>query len=160
MTGSWIQWNTCYTGTAEQQAERAARERQVQADWQQRYEEQERERAAVRERAEELLTALLTDEQLQTWREHQWFTVRGSSSRRTYRIRRGITGNVDRMTETGNEAEVRYCAHPPGIPAEDVCLAQLLLLTTDEDAFLRVANATPRQPQAAVAAAEPVRAVA
>jgi hypothetical protein len=144
-TTTWIQWNTNYdttiyggnftAETAEQRAEREAR-----YQWQ--YEEQQREREAAKAKAEELLVALLSDEQALTWREHDWFAVRGSRTRRTYRVRRGIAGNVDRMA--GDQAETTYCAHPPGVPAEDVCLAQLLLLATDEDAFLRVANATPR----------------
>jgi hypothetical protein len=68
--------------------------------------------------------------------------VHGSRTGRVYRIRRGVAGNVDRLAEVGDAAEVTYCAHPPGLPAEDVNLAQLLLLATDEDAFLRVANAS------------------
>lgn len=139
-TGGPLQWN--YTEarptaeTPEQQAERG-RERE---DWERRRRELEQAREAAQRRAEELLTALLTDEQDATWREHSYFTVRGSSSGRTYRIRRGIAGNVDLMAEYEDAAEVTYCAHPPGIPAEDVCLAQLFLLCTDEDAFLAVAN--------------------
>jgi hypothetical protein len=144
-TGGWVQWNTAYTETEEQRAEREERQRRDQADWQRRYEEQQREHQAVKARAEELLVALLSDEQAETWRQHDWFTVRGSSTGRAYRVRRGVAGNVDRMAEVGDEAEVTYCAHPPGLPAEDVNLAQLLLLATDEEEFLRVANATPRR---------------
>lgn len=139
-----LQWN--YTEarpaaeTAEQRAERERR-RQEQDRVREEYREAARKMAeAARQHAEELLTALLTDGQNATWREHRYFTVRGSSSGRTYRIRRGISGNVDLMAEYEDTAEVTYCAHPPGIPAEDVCLAQLFLLCTDEDAFLAVAN--------------------
>ncbi len=98
------------------------------------------EQEEIRQRAEELLTALLSDEQAQTWRAHHWFTVRGSRTGRTYRIRRGIAGNVDLMAEFADAAEITYCAHPPDVPAADVCLAQLFLLATDEDQFLAVAN--------------------
>lgn len=147
--GYWLQWNVTYTEarpvvlvaeTAEQQAERERRRRE-QDRVREEYREESRKLAeAASQNAEQLLTALLSDEQNATWREHRYFTVLGSSSGRTYRIRWGIAGNVDLMAEYEDAAEVTYCAHPPGIPAADVCLAQLFLLCTDEDAFLAVAN--------------------
>jgi hypothetical protein len=138
-TGStaWLQWNTVYVEARTETAEQRARREE---DLERAREEARKLAEAARQNAEQLLTALLTDEQNATWREHSYFTVLGSSSGRTYRIRRGIAGNVDLMAEYEDAAEVTYCAHPPGIPAEDVCLAQLFLLCTDEDAFLAVAN--------------------
>lgn len=146
-TDSSLQWNYAEARPAMPVAETAEQRARREEDQERRRQEleraQERSRElaeAARQNAEQLLTALLTDEQNTTWREHSYFTVLGSSSGRTYRIRRGIAGNVDLMAEYEDAAEVTYCAHPPGIPAEDVCLAQLFLLCTDEDAFLAVAN--------------------
>lgn len=150
-TGSttWITWNTNYISTNygvpetdELRAAREERERAETAHWERRRQEQEE----VKQRAEELLLALLSDEQAETWREHKWFEVRGSCSGRRYRIRHGITHNVNLMAGSGDDVEVNYCAHPPGVPAEDVCLAQMLLLATNEDEFLRVANARVLRP--------------
>lgn len=140
-TGGWIQWNTDYTETQEQRAERERLGEAARVHAEREQEERQRTRELARARAEELLVALLSDEQAGTWREHSYFTVRGSRSGALYRIRRGISGNVDRMLPgQPGIPEVTFCAHPPGIPAEDVCLAQMFLLVTDEEAFLAVAN--------------------
>lgn len=157
-SSTWIQWNTAYTSTgglytaytpAEPESDEVLEQRRrEQAEATERCRVQaEESRRLVEEagrHAEELLLALLSDEQAETWREHRWFAVRGSQTGRTYHIRRGIAGNVDLMAEHTDAREVTYCAHPPGVPAEDVCLAQMLLLATDEDAFLRVANVQQR----------------
>jgi hypothetical protein len=143
-TGSyWVQWNVNYT-EARPAVLTPEELQRAQEDLERAREESRRLAETAWQNAEQLLTALLTDEQNATWREHSYFTVRGSSSGRTYRIRRGIAGNVDLMAEYEDAAEVTYCAHPPGIPAADVCLAQLFLLCTDEDAFLAVANVHQR----------------
>ena len=44
------------------------------------------------------------------------------------------------MPETGSERDATYCIHPRGVPDPDAHLAQALMLATDEDEFLRVAN--------------------
>lgn len=133
----WITWNTGYEETAEQAAGRErqhAESARLAAQANQRYRQ-------AQERAEELLGWLLSDEQAASRREHGFFTVRGSRSGAVYRIHdTGISGNVDRLDASGHRDMV-YCAHPPGVPAADVHLAQMLLLATDEDEFLRVANA-------------------
>ncbi len=67
--------------------------------------------------------------------------MRGSESGRTYRVRRGIADNIDRIADDGKRRDMSYCAHPDGLPAADVNLSQLLLIATDEPAFLRIANA-------------------
>lgn len=158
-TATWISWNNSYVQatcaplslTEEQLAERervAAAAREANERWQ-------RDRQAASDRAGELLLALLSEEQEQTWRERDWFTVQGSRSGRTYRIRRGYAGNVDLLDDNGNP-EVTYCAHPPDVPAEDAGIAQMLALVTDEDAFLAVANASaPRRTLQAVPAPAP-----
>lgn len=153
---TWNTWNAAWTETAEQAAARQARERQAAEQYAEQARQQARQLEAARERAEELLTALLTGEQAASRRESGWFAVRGSSSGKTYRIHStGISNNVDRLGEDGRRERI-FCAHPPGLPAPDVHLAQMLALATDEDAFLRVANShvpSERRRLAAVPAA-------
>lgn len=130
----WTVWNTAYTETAEQAAAREAREEQARREVRQQFE-------VARARAEELLVSLLSDEQAVSRRDHGWFAVRGGTSGRVYRIHsNAIAGNVDRLGEDGRR-DMIYCAHPPGLPAADVHLAQMLQLAADEEGFLRVANA-------------------
>lgn len=140
---SWTAWNTGYQEkeTEDARLAREERERQVTADWQRRYEEQQREAGQAKARSLALLKSLLTAEQWQSYQEQGWFEVRGSSGRR-WRIRkRSQSGNVDLMPETGEERDVTYCAHPPGgLPLADAHAAQMLALVTDDEAFMRVAN--------------------
>ena len=147
---TWGSWNQEYQLTEEQIAERAERQARHDQVMQEQYEIQRREQAErtriateAGERANELLIELLSDEQQRTWIEHHWFEVRGSETGRVYRIRYGDVNNVDRIIETedgGRRRERVFCAHPPGLPLADSNLAQMLLLTTDESAFIRVAN--------------------
>lgn len=143
----WVNWNMVAEETAEQVAAREAAEAAMRAEWQRQqdeYRERERLKVAARERAEELLLLMLTEEQAASRREHGFFTVLGSRSGKAYRIHdRGQAGNIDRLGDDGRR-EYTYCAHPPaGLPAADAHLAQMLAIATDEDEFLRVANATP-----------------
>jgi hypothetical protein len=114
-----------------------------------------------RTRAAELLTSLLTEEQNNTYKEYGFFKVVGSNGG-VYDITKGYSGNV-RIVE--NESEQmghweRYrgkrCAHPEmyheidmggdlgstdvDLPEEDAMIAQMLMITTDERAFLNVSN--------------------
>lgn len=71
-----------------------------------------------------------------------WFDVRVPSSdgsSRTYRIRRGVAGNVSLLGPDGRAVK-SFCAHPDGVPSPDVMLSQKLMLETNEDMFLRIAN--------------------
>lgn len=149
---SWGTWNQAYDNTTERAAEREAADARMRERREQQRRDQEERRELARQaqaRAEELLVALLTDEQAASRREHGWFAVRGSASKRVYRIHAtGIANNVDRLGDDGKRERV-FCAHPPGVPAADVHLAQLLSLATDEDAFLRVANSHVPHPVAA-----------
>lgn len=107
--------------------------------------------AAVRARAEETLRAVLDAEQWASWEREKHFELITQSGRR-YRIRRGVSGNV-RLIEDGAEREA-LCAHPPTsvqdddgrhlgrLPMEDVVIAQVLALQTDEEGFRRTANIT------------------
>lgn len=144
-TATWTNWNAGWTETREQ---RELRERQNR-EWNQRQSELRAARVAASDRALELLAALLTDEQMASYRNKGWFEVRGSKGGR-WRIRnRGQSGNVDLMPEIGEERLATYCAHPPeNLPDADAHLAQVLALVTDEDAFTKVANLHYRRPAA------------
>lgn len=102
----------------------------------------ERERAAARERANTLLVEKLTPEQRQTWTDKHYVEVRGSQTKRLYRIRDRGDGTYS-MNIDCPESGYTYCAYPENaheMPMADVVLAQMLWLTTDEPGFLRMAN--------------------
>ncbi len=79
--------------------------------------------------------------QAKDFRTTREFTVISKDGKRTYRITYGIAGNVI-LIEKGKPV-ARYCIYPIGIPIEDVMLAQKLMLETDEESFIRIANRTP-----------------
>jgi hypothetical protein len=150
---TWITWNGDYQQgavaplTDEQIEEHEELRRRMEETRQQNYEtlrrqqeEETRRAVAARERAEELLNEMLSDEQRQTRDQHNWFAVRGSESGRIYRIGSGVVNNVSRLTEDGTARDQVLCAHPPDIPDADAHLAQMLLLVTNEPEFIRIAN--------------------
>jgi hypothetical protein len=106
-----------------------------------------RRRVAGR-RAEQLLLEHLDAEQAREWRDGHYFHVETADGQRRYRIHRGLAGNVRLVRDGEREGTAgwlrRYCMHvyhPDGrVPDEDNVLAQLLMLTTDEAEFLRLAN--------------------
>lgn len=100
-----------------------------------------RERLMAGKRAQELLLSILDERQRSEFREHRAVTVCSRSGRR-YRVRHGWAGNVDEIID--GQTRAHYCIHPRGgCPPEDNMLAQVLLLTHDEEQFHRVANRTP-----------------
>lgn len=107
-----------------------------------RREARSQSRVVARERADELLLSMLNPAQLESYLRCGEFDVVGSAGGR-YRIRRGVSGNVDWLDNDG-QVGGRLCAHPTmehgWMPDQDVALAQLLALTTDEVAFVAVAN--------------------
>jgi hypothetical protein len=142
----WQTWNLVYEDTEDQIRQRRELHERIAAEQElarQQYAESQRLAAAAETMAGELLNELLSDVQQRTLAEHGWFDVRGSESGRTYRIRPGCVNNVDRLTEDQTKRERIFCAHPPGLPDSDIHLAQMLLLVTDEPAFLEVANSHP-----------------
>jgi hypothetical protein len=138
--GEWVGWNTTYTETAEDREERQRNEAELHRQFAEQRATQARLSQEAQQQANELLNELLSDEQRQTWAEQRWFAVRGSASGRLYRIHHGNVDNVYRLSEDETEADLILCAHPPGLPEADCNLAQMLLLVTNEDAFLRIAN--------------------
>lgn len=91
------------------------------------------EQEAAKARAEELLMGCLDEEQRHQLLTRGRFNVR-SASGRLYVIERGYAGNVF-------SGQTRFCIHMDHrLPEADHMLAQKLLIETDEDSFLRIAN--------------------
>lgn len=96
-------------------------------------------------RAEALLRSQLSPEQLATYEAAKYFDVI-IDEHRTYRIRRGWAGNIE-LIDARRVTVAKYCIHPKHpIPVGDAMLAQKLMLETEEDRFLDVANMTPLLP--------------
>ena len=115
-----------------------------------RQRERQAARARVSGRAEALLRGLLDDDQIASYFSQGWFEVIGSAGGR-YRINRnGQAGNVDEMPAQGDHRTASLCIHPyGGFHDADAHAAQYLALVTDEAAFRRTANRTPRRRLAA-----------
>lgn len=92
------------------------------------------ERNAALKRAEDLLVSMLNEQQKQQFELHGEFQVIGSKGGQ-YVIRRGYAGNVI-------SGRRRYCGHlsDSRIPQADHMLAQKLMIETNEEAYLAVAN--------------------
>ena len=96
-------------------------------------------------RARRLLISMLTPDQRKELEEKNHFhlTVHDrSGSMRVYRIEHGYAGNVKLLGVAGQPVK-RYCIHADyRLPYEDQMLAQKLLLESNEEHFLKVANMT------------------
>lgn len=123
-------------------AQRAERDRMAQ--------QRAARQAVVTERAAAGLLAVLSPEQRQSYLANETFRVLGSAGGR-YRVWPGRAGNVYALDTQGREV-AKLCAHPQlgcfdglgrrlgFLPDQDVALAQMLALTSDEPGFLAVAN--------------------
>lgn len=135
------------------QAELRERERHArQMAYEQRQRLERERRNAAEARAKALLERLLNAEQRKTLAEHDYFDVVGSLGNR-YRIRCSgeYQGNVRWIDDDGNQLG-ELCGHPDMesldddhntvgyMPTSDAYIGQMLLITTDEDRFLTVAN--------------------
>jgi hypothetical protein len=90
-------------------------------------------------RADRLLRSVLSSEMARELDAQGWFTVVGSAGGE-YRLRLGRFGNV---RQEDPEKVTRYCIHPvDDVPDADTVLSQVLLLWTDEPAFLATANSS------------------
>lgn len=146
-TVAWSNWTTTGTNGATLAANSSAYQLEV-VETPERWAAQEeaaRVRAAeqrataarIRERGEQTLALLLTPEQLEDWRRTSSFRLITQAGHE-YKIKRGISGNV-KLIEQGEEVE-SLCCHPSGVSREDVVIAQVLALRTDEEGFRRTAN--------------------
>lgn len=97
-------------------------------------------------KAENLLLSALCEEQrkdLKKWGYFKLYVKAKDGGQRVYRIRRGQIRNIDLVEEIdGVLRPVKtLCAHPEiQVPDADAMLAQKLMLETDEEAFLKIAN--------------------
>lgn len=93
------------------------------------------------EKAKELLEEVLSQEQVADFRKG-YIVVEGSKGNKyTIATTYSQAGNV--QAHSGPRAGRRLCAHPRAqVPNADAWLAQKLMLETDEDAFLAIANAS------------------
>jgi hypothetical protein len=104
--------------------------------------ERKAEREAAVARAEELLKENLDAQQREDYETLQAFLVKAESGS-TYRIHKGLAGNIDLLSEDG-EVLGRYCIHIGSeYPVPDNLLAQKLWLEHDEQEFQRIGNYTP-----------------
>jgi hypothetical protein len=102
-------------------------------------EEQEQRRVVAATRAEELLLLHLSEDQQKQYLEKGYFETIVND--KTYRINKGRAGNVYLIE--GGKTKYKYCAHPSAYtPEQDAMLAQLLMLKTDEERFIKTANKT------------------
>lgn len=90
-------------------------------------------------KARTLLLSVLSPEQRAEYTKSKTFIVRGNAGG-LYRITHGRIGNVIVLNAADFKPTHALCAHPDGVPIEDVLVAQLLHLRDDEAAFGRVAN--------------------
>ncbi len=122
---------------AQRQAQQE-RERQVQAQVVAQV-----EKSLAEKRAEKLLQEVLTPKQREELAAHRFFTLEtlaASGERRIYRIHRGRSRNVEQIDESGRRIKM-LCAHPVApVPDADTMLAQLLMLGSEEEEFLKIAN--------------------
>ena len=96
--------------------------------------------AEAEQRGMELLRENLSEAQRDQFDQHGWFTVTGSHSKKTYRIRKARQLNIDELDKRGNPV-LLWCFVPTtGVVTGDCMLAQKLALETDEKAALKVAN--------------------
>lgn len=101
--------------------------------------EQKLKRELASKRAEELLLLHLSDNERKQYLEFGYFET--NINDKTYRINKGRAGNVYLIE--GGKTKYKYCAHPNDYtPEQDAMLAQLLMLKTDEDRFIKTANRT------------------
>lgn len=91
-------------------------------------------------RARKLLLDLLEEEQKEELLRDGWFHVETRDGTRRYRL---SPNSSPRRVHGEDGAQWSYCIHPDyGYPQDDIVLAQKLLLESDEEMFLKIANAT------------------
>jgi hypothetical protein len=145
----------------QRQQEERQQEEETRARWKREAEERAKGKAAADKRAEELLRSCLTlQQQEELDRLNHFHLLVGD---RRYRIKRGRTRNIELLDEAGRPIK-KLCAHPGEyVPDADTMLAQKLMLETDEEAFLKLANHTPvhypPEPQTARPSEQVARAV-
>lgn len=140
----WYDWNNgepvVYTyQPRELTEEEKERQRVAQEKSKQEAAERQRKLEEARQKAEELLLSQLSPGQKNQYRKRGWFVCRGQSGK-SYRIRKGWSGNVDELNKQGKPVS-HYCIHSKeAVPTEDNMLIQKFMLELDEARFLQIAN--------------------
>jgi hypothetical protein len=137
----WQEWNiSAEAKSAQRRASAEQREqwRLYEEQRKQENEKREREWKEAQKRAEELLRSCLTPQQVEELdQKHHFHLLVGT---RKYRVNRGRTRNIELIDEQGKVVK-RLCAHPQDlVPDADTMLAQKLMLETNEQEFLKIAN--------------------
>ena len=131
-------WHRMEQEQRQQEEENTAR---WEAEWKAKAEELQKKEAKAKQRAEELLRSCLTPQQQDELNRLNLFHLIVGD--RQYRIKRGRTRNIELLDESGRPIK-KLCAHPGEyVPDADTMLAQKLMLETDEEAFLKLADHTP-----------------
>jgi len=103
----------------------------------------DRRRGQAAEKAQALLMEWLSPAQLAQYESNGYFDVTGSHSGKRYRIRRKEHMNIDELDGSGARVAV-WCFGPEGfLPVGDIMLTQKIILETDEQAALVIANQHP-----------------
>jgi hypothetical protein len=98
----------------------------------------------LEDRAVRLLQENLSPAQRSQYQQHQYFEVVGGTSGKRYRIRDGLSMNIEELRKDGSLA-CRWCFSPRGgFAMGDVMLAQKLALELYECEALGVANRVAR----------------
>lgn len=161
-TAAWTVWNDRFEALNEaaaqvQQIQRYSRRKlseeellaELEREKRIRMEAEERVRKAnlAKQRAEELLHACLSEQQLEDLVKRNCFYIEidGTNGKKErYRIDRGSHGNVKQLDAKGSIIR-SFCIQPPGVPDGDAMLAQKLFLEGSEEArakFWETANIT------------------
>lgn len=106
----------------------------------QRAEQYRREEEQTRNKALALLFSCLSREQREMYQLSERFIV--ETNGRRYELWKDPARNVRRLGEDGRPI-LSFCIHTYGLPREDELLGFKLLLESNEQEFLRTANATP-----------------
>lgn len=124
--------------TEEERRAAAEARRQEEERYRQRREEAEKQRRESQERAEVLLKAVLTPAQWDDYKKNKRFDIEVNGMR--FRINKGRAGNVVLLDQHG-KPKTRLCAHPRiNCPDQDTMIAQKLMLETDPEGFMSLAN--------------------
>lgn len=101
------------------------------------------ESAAAEVRARDLLDTVLDPAQRDEMKQHRYFTVIGSTTKRRYRVHvdKGRHGNITEVAENGQPVR-RLCCAPTECPESDALVGQKLFLEMSEEEFVRTANVT------------------
>ena len=99
-------------------------------------------------KARALLLSFLDFDQKEKFEKDRSFVMVGKSGRR-FRINWGRVGNIELLRAEGEVWQERYCVHPidGALPTPDVMLGQMLALAHDDEATLRIANLSGRNPE-------------